>query len=219
MSLFGSIAKEFFGSNKEKDKKAKIQLHQEISYLGKKESIYASSYANPFSTRNRLKKIASRVNPDGVSGESISSSGSFNGKLLGYSDYKGPDSTNTPNPWSGDHHFSTGVKNKIKIVDKWDDIVLKHSQKVKIDTMLVKVIIVLESSGIPDLISSDGYGSIGLTQITPSCVGVDVDVDVDKLKDPDYNKGLVVAPITSSEKYYKDITNPLLVRIKRKVKD
>lgn len=89
--------------------------------------------------------------------------------------YKGADSNG----------YQSGFKSRLKACDKWDTLIYQVASKNGVDPLLLKVIVMLESSGNPDAISSDGVGSIGLTQITPGNVGVAVDAN--RLKEPEYN--------------------------------
>ena len=89
--------------------------------------------------------------------------------------YKGADSNG----------YQSGFKARLKTCDRWDPLIYQVASKNGVDPLLLKVIVMLESSGNPDAISSDGVGSIGLTQITPGNVGVAVDAS--RLKEPEYN--------------------------------
>ena len=101
------------------------------------------------------------------------SPGGFGG--IASSKYKGPDSNG----------YQSGFKSRLKAVDRWDALIYQVANKNGVDPLLLKLIVMMESSGNPDAISSDGAGSIGLTQITPGNVGLPVDAN--RLRDPEYN--------------------------------
>lgn len=104
--------------------------------------------------------------------EGDSEGGGGNGKLFGLSDYKGPDSTKTGNPWSGSGPFVSGVRSKLKNCDRYDSEILNASKKEKVDPMLTKIMMLMESGGNPGVgYSSDGAGSIGIMQLTPGNYG------------------------------------------------
>lgn len=91
------------------------------------------------------------------------------------SNYKGPDATD----------YQSGFRARLRACDKWDPLIMKVANGKKVDPLLLKILVMMESSGNPDVSSSDGLGSIGLTQITPGNVGVYVHAA--RLKDPQYN--------------------------------
>lgn len=103
----------------------------------------------------------------------LTSPGGFGG--IASSKYKGPDSNS----------YQSGFRARLKATDKWDALIYQVANKNGVDPLLLKVITMMESSGDPDVISSDGAGSIGLTQITPGNVGTSVDAN--RLRDPEYN--------------------------------
>lgn len=181
----------------------KITYGQQVSEMKefyKRRLDFASSF--------RLPGFDEKDDEDGGGDKSSSgedsSSGEFNGELLGVSDYKGPDSTKTRNPWNkSGGPFSAGIKAKIKSTSVHDAAIKEVCVKEKIDPMLVKVIIMLETAGNPKLISSDGAGSIGLMQITPGNVGVAVDAS--RLKDARYNIEMGIKIIRSKAGILKSL--------------
>ena len=75
----------------------------------------------------------------------------------------------------------------IYLLVRWDPLVSQlideGSYHHKVTTEVVLAIIAQESFGIPDILSSDGYNSVGLMQITPRpWVGT-----IEQLIDPEYN--------------------------------
>lgn len=94
---------------------------------------------------------------------------------LSSSNYKGPDSTS----------YQSGFRSRLKNTDQWDDIIMKVANKQAVDPLMLKIIVMMESSGNPSLTSSDGAGSMGLTQITPG--NVDTYVKASRLFEPEYN--------------------------------
>lgn len=148
---------------------------------------YAETYEDPQEILKNA-KIASWLKKNGYfnNGDEVSTEtaeGSGNGKLFGIDDYKGPDETITRNPWTpGNGPFSSGIRAKIVSCSKWDDLILKVCTARKIDPMLGKITMMLESSGNPDETSWDYAKSLGLMQITPAN-----DEDRAKLKEPEYN--------------------------------
>ena len=105
--------------------------------------------------------------------QSNPSPGGFSG--ISSDKYKGADGNS----------YQSGFKARLRACDRWDPLIYQVASKNGVDPLLLKVIVMLESSGNPDAISSDGIGSIGLTQITPGNVGVTVDAK--RLKEPEYN--------------------------------
>ena len=91
------------------------------------------------------------------------------------SNYKGPDATS----------YQSGFRARLKASDRWDPIILNVANQNKVDPLMLKVMVMMESSGDPTLTSSDGAGSRGLTQITPGNVGSSVDAS--RLFEPQYN--------------------------------
>lgn len=168
----------------------KIVSQQEDSHKRSRE--YATTYKSPESIRAQYKMdkaaydaaeaiMKSNGKTDGDSSEG---SGSSNSTLMGSADYKGPDITKTVYPGTN-NAYKSGIKGKLKKTDEYDSIILKHAEKSGIDPMLCKIVIMMESGGETGVVSYDGAGSLGLTQVTPGNVGVDVDAS--KLQDPDYN--------------------------------
>lgn len=152
----------------------------EVHYDASKE------FAETYFDKTKLaeyKKIASYFKKQGYfnSGSSESSEGDAEGdseggggnsQLFGLADYKGPDNTKTGNPWSGSGPFVSGVKSKLKNCDRWDKEILSASKKEKVDPMLTKIMMLMESGGNKDIgYSSDGAGSIGIMQLTPGNYG------------------------------------------------
>lgn len=186
MGFFSDLAKSFFDEIKETTKKNATLVSKETDILSSEEQKYASTYLDPFSLAMSNKLLSAMGAGSGEEGVSEESVGSSNSELFGAKEYKGPDQTATRNPWNGGvGPFTSGIKQKISNVDKYDDMILKHAKTNNMDPMLCKIMIVMESGGRADAISSDGHGSIGLTQITPGNVGIAVDAS--KLRDPDYN--------------------------------
>ena len=89
------------------------------------------------------------------------------------SNYKGPDSTS----------YQSGFRARLKASDRWDPIILNVANKNKVDPLLLKILVMMESSGNAD--SSNDLGAKGLTQIIASDVGVPVDSA--RLLEPEYN--------------------------------
>lgn len=87
--------------------------------------------------------------------------------------YQGPDSTN----------YQSGFKNRLKNTDQWDDVIIKVANKQGVDPLMLKVIIMIESSGNPQTTSP--LGALGLTQIIPE--RVDTYVKASRLFEPEYN--------------------------------
>ena len=81
--------------------------------------------------------------------------------------------------------YQSGFRARLKNCDRWDNLITEVANAKKVDPLLMKIIVMLESSGNPDAISSDGAGSLGLTQITPGNVGIYVNPA--RLRDPKYN--------------------------------
>lgn len=81
--------------------------------------------------------------------------------------------------------YQSGFKARLRACDRWDALIYQVANKNGVDLLLLKLIVMMESSGDPDAISSDGAGSIGLTQITPGNVGLTVDAR--RLREPEYN--------------------------------
>ncbi|WP_214788593.1 M23 family metallopeptidase [Exiguobacterium sp. s21] len=81
--------------------------------------------------------------------------------------------------------YQSGFRARLKNCDRWDSLITEVANAKKVDPLLMKIIVMLESSGNPDAISSDGAGSLGLTQITPGNVGIYVNPA--RLRDPKYN--------------------------------
>ena len=81
--------------------------------------------------------------------------------------------------------YQSGFKARLRACDRWDALIYQVANKNGVDPLLLKLIVMMESSGNPDAISSDGAGSIGLTQITPGNVGLAVDAR--RLREPEYN--------------------------------
>lgn len=94
---------------------------------------------------------------------------------LSSSNYKGPNATD----------YQSDFRNRLKNTDQWDDLIIQIGNKHGVDPLMLKIIVMMESSGNPDLISSDGAGSMGLTQITPGNVGTYVNPA--RLFEPEYN--------------------------------
>lgn len=107
-----------------------------------------------------------------VTGSGGKPTGSTN---LSSANYKGPNATD----YQGD------FRNRLKNTDQWDDLIIQVGNKHGVDPLMLKIIVMMESSGNPDLISSDGAGSMGLTQITPGNVGTYVNPA--RLFEPEYN--------------------------------
>lgn len=103
----------------------------------------------------------------------LTSPGGFTG--IASSKYKGADNNS----------YQSGFKARLQACDKWDALIYKVANKNGVDPLLLKLIVMMESSGNPDAISGDGAGSIGLTQITPGNVGIAVDTN--RLTEPEYN--------------------------------
>lgn len=81
--------------------------------------------------------------------------------------------------------YQNGFRARLRNCDRWDSLITEVANAKKVDPLLMKIIVMLESSGNPDAISSDGAGSLGLTQITPGNVGIYVNPA--RLRDPKYN--------------------------------
>lgn len=187
MNIF-SLAKEFLSGKTGNFQKEVLsntrQVTKQQEALHKINREFATTYKS-FSKQMQDYILNSVVggNTTGENGDSI---GTGNGALFGVEDYKGPDETKTRNYWNNNvGPYATGIKSKIIKTSEFDDIILKYAKENEIDPMLCKIIIMLESSGNPNVTSGDGYGSMGLTQITPGNVGVAVDAK--KLMEPDYN--------------------------------
>lgn len=180
---------------------------------------YAENYAS-YSKIREMESIASYMKKKGYlnggsseadSSEDSGEGGSGNGKLFGAADYKGPDSTATGNPWSGGPHFTTGVKAKLVVCDKQDDAILKACTEEKVDPMLMKIMMLLESGGNPNTgASSDGAGSLGIMQITPGNYGVDMDAS--KLSDPYYSFTIAAKGFHGKANVAKSVGKPTSVK-------
>lgn len=143
----------------------------------------SKEFAETYFDKTKLaeyKKIASFFKKQGYfnsggsssEGDSDSEGGGGNGELFGLADYKGPDNTKTGNPWSGSGPFVSGVRAKLKNCDQWDKEILAASKKEKVDPMLTKIMMLMESGGNKNIgYSSDGAGSIGIMQLTPGNYG------------------------------------------------
>jgi len=95
-------------------------------------------------------------------------------KALPKSDaYKGPDS----------HGPYTSFKIRLKQTDKYNDLISKVAAEKNVNPLMIKVIMMMESSGFPQSSSSDG--GYGLMQITPSEGGIIVDMN--RIYEPEYN--------------------------------
>ena len=95
--------------------------------------------------------------------------------LISSSNYRGPDSTG----------YQSGFRQRLKNTDQWDDLILKVASAKAVDPLMLKIMVMMESSGNPELTSNDGAGSMGLTQITPG--NVDLYVNPARLFEPEYN--------------------------------
>lgn len=102
--------------------------------------------------------------------------------------YQGPDSTN----------YQSGFKTRLKNTDQWDDLIMKVANKQGVDPLMLKIIVMMESSGNTNLTSSDGAGSMGLTQITPGNVGTYVKAN--RLFEPEYNLEKACEILKNNEK-------------------
>lgn len=114
--------------------------------------------------------------------------------------YQGPDSTN----------YQSGFKNRLKNTDQWDDVIIKVANKQGVDPLMLKVIIMIESSGNPQTTSP--LGALGLTQIIPE--RVDTYVKASRLFEPEYNleKACEIMrndklPILKSRSYVPSVKN------------
>ena len=105
-----------------------------------------------------------------------SSTGVANITAIHSSNYKGPDATS----------YQSGFRARLKASDRWDPIILNVANQQKVDPLLLKILVMLESSGNPNAVSSDGVGSRGLTQITPGSYAGKT-ITGDRLFDPQYS--------------------------------
>ena len=104
------------------------------------------------------------------------------------SNYKGPDSTN----------YQSGFRSRLQNTDRWDDLIVQVGNRNGVDPLMLKIIVMMESGGDPNAVSSDGAGSMGLTQITPGNVGIYVDTK--QLFDPGYNLEMCCKILQGNEK-------------------
>lgn len=94
--------------------------------------------------------------------------------------------------------YQSGFRARLKNCDRWDSLITEVANAKKVDPLLMKIIVMLESSGNPDAISSDGAGSLGLTQITPGNVGIYVNPA--RLRDPKYNLEMFAEILKGNDK-------------------
>lgn len=87
--------------------------------------------------------------------------------------YKGPDATN----------YQSGFRSRLKACDIWDGVINEVAKERGVDALMLKVLVMMESSGKPDGINS--LGAMGLTQIIPE--RVDEFVNAARLLEPKYN--------------------------------
>lgn len=99
------------------------------------------------------------------------SPGGFGG--IASSKYKGADSNG----------YQSGFKARLKACDRWDALIYQVANKNGVDPLLLKVIVMMESSGNPDATSY--LNAKGLTQIIAGNVGLAVDES--RLYEPEYN--------------------------------
>lgn len=117
----------------------------------------------------------------------------LNGKPVGVTElssskYKGPDSTG----------YQSGFRARLKNCDQWDDAFIKIGNQNGVDPLMLKIITMMESSGNPSLTSTDGNGSLGLTQITPGNVGTYVNPA--RLFEPEYNLDMACKILKGNDK-------------------
>lgn len=105
--------------------------------------------------------------------------GSVPGNLYGVKSYKGPNTTS--------NGYVKGIEARMASVAKYDGLIEKICKEQKVNPMMIKVLILIESSGDANAKGKPTkYGiARGLLQIIPGAVGIKVDAD--RLFDPAYN--------------------------------
>lgn len=104
------------------------------------------------------------------------------------SNYNGPDTTG----------YQSGFRSRLQNCDQWDDLIMQVGNKHGVDPLMLKIIVMMESSGNPNLTSTDGAGSKGLTQITPGNVGIYVNSA--RLFEPEYNLEMACKILRGNDK-------------------
>lgn len=120
-----------------------------------------------------VKSIVGSWSKEESSSASPASSVAKSKNLPTSSAYKGPDS----------HGPYTSFKVRLKQTDKYNDLISKVAAEKSVNPLMLKVIMMMESSGFPQSSSSDG--GYGLMQLTPSEGGLTVDMN--RIYEPEYN--------------------------------
>lgn len=176
--LQGLIGRERRGSGKKLFVQAegdKLSLRERGAMQG---IVIDTDMANDITATLSAENIFTRIKAVGTA-EAVSEGSASSAKTITNihsSNYKGPDST----------EHQSGFRARLKTADRWDPIILQVANKNKVDALLLKILVMMESSGNPDAVSSDGVGSRGLTQITPNTYGGKY-IGGDRLFEPQYN--------------------------------